>query len=103
MIPLQKDLHSFIPLCQEASLCENSMGWNKQIGIKAFVSVSTADRAEYIRGEEEAQCKSKRSKGFVESSPPSHHAQRSPSTSTHGSGYGGTLDIGTNISLRSRR
>ena len=60
------------------------------------------DRAKYIREEEEAQYKYKRSKGFLEPNPPSHHAQRSPSTSTHGSGYGGTPGTRANISLRLR-
>ena len=59
--------------------------------------MSATDRA---REDKEAKYKSKISKGFLESYPPSHHAQRSPSTSTHGSGYGGTP--GPNISLRRR-
>ncbi len=36
----------------------------KQIGIKTCAAVSTADRAKYIREEEEAQYKSKKSRGF---------------------------------------
>jgi hypothetical protein len=60
--------------------------------------VSQQQRAKYIREEEEAQYKSKKSKGFFEHSSQSH-AQRTPSASSHGSGYGGT---GTNISLRRR-
>ena len=71
---------------------------DKNIGIKTCVSVSATDRAKYIREEENAQYKSKRSKGFLEPYPPSLHAQRSPSTSIHGSGYGGTPSTTTNIS-----
>lgn len=63
--------------------------------------MSATDRAKYIREEEEAKYKSKNSKGFSEQSSQSHqHAQRTPSASSHGSGYGGTLS--PNISLRHR-
>jgi len=77
------------------------MAWdgNKQIGIKTCGSVSQQRSSKYIREEEEAQYKSKRSRGDFEDdtiSPPSHKL-RTPSTSTLCSGYGGT---GTNIPLR---
>jgi len=39
------------------------MGW--RIGIKACTAVSAADRAKYIREEEEAQYRSKKIKGFL--------------------------------------
>jgi len=54
----------------------------KQIGIRTCDKVSTADRAKYIKEEEDAQYKAKRSRGFFESS------QRTPSASSQGSGYG---------------
>jgi len=65
------------------------MAWDrdKQIGIKTCVSVSQAQRAKYIREEEEAQYKSKRSKGDFEhdTTSPQSHRLRTPSTSTHSS------------------
>ena len=62
---------------------------NKQLAIKTCTGVSAVERAKYIREEEEAQYKSKRSKGFFEPSSQSH-AQRTPSASSQGNGYGGT-------------
>jgi len=56
---------------------------DKQIGIKTY-----AAEAKYTREEEEAQYKSKKSKGFFEPSSQSQ-AQGTPSTSSQGSGYGG--------------
>ena len=41
---------------------------DKQIGIKTCATMSIADRAKYIREEEEAQYKSKKPKGFFEPS-----------------------------------
>lgn len=81
-------------------LC-GKMPWdgNKQVGIKTCVSVSTQQRAKYTREEEEAQYRSKRSKGDIEHDSPQSHRQRTPSTPSHGSEYGG---IGTNIPLRHR-
>jgi len=66
---------------------------DKQIGIKTCPAVSAADRAKCIREEEEAQCKSKKSRGFFEPSSQSQ-AQRTPSASSQGSGYGGTRSSG---------
>eukprot|EP00253_Pinus_taeda_P002348 PITA_02348 len=62
---------------------------DKQIGIKTCAAVSAANKAKYITEEEEAQYKSKKSRGFFEPSSQSQ-AQRTPSTSSQGSGYGGT-------------
>ena len=61
----------------------------KQIGIKTCDKVSTADRAKYIKEEEDTQYRTKRSRGFFEPISPS---QRTPSASSQGSGYrhGGT-------------
>eukprot|EP00253_Pinus_taeda_P036712 PITA_36712 len=75
--------------------------WNgdKQTGIKTCTGVSAVKRTKYIREEEEAQYKSKRSNGFFEPSSQSH-PQKTPSTSSYGSGYGGTRS--PNISLRRR-
>eukprot|EP00253_Pinus_taeda_P025103 PITA_25103 len=64
-------------------------GGDKQIGIKTCTGVSAANRAKYIREEEESQYKSKKSKDFFEPSSQSH-AQRTPLGSSQGSGYGGT-------------
>ena len=75
----------------------------KNLGIKICVSVPTTEREKYRKEEEVSLQRSKRSKGFIDSyapSGPSHYGQRSPSTSTHGSGYGGTP--GPKISLRRR-
>eukprot|EP00253_Pinus_taeda_P034313 PITA_34313 len=72
---------------------------DKQIGIKTCTVVLATDRAKYIREEEEAQYKSKKSKGFFEPSSQSH-ALKTLSASSHGSGYGGTRS--PNISLRHR-
>ena len=71
-------------------LC-GKMPWDgdKQIGIKTCTGVSAAGRAKYIREEEEAQYKSKKSRGFFEPSSQSQ-AQRTPSASSQGNGYGGT-------------
>eukprot|EP00253_Pinus_taeda_P019326 PITA_19326 len=64
---------------------------DKQIGIKTCPAVSAADRAKDIREEEEAQYKSKKSRGFFE---PSSQSQRTPLASSRGSGYGGTASSG---------
>jgi len=81
-------------------LC-GKMPWDgdKQVGIKTCVSVTTQQRAKYIREEEETEYKSKRSKGDFEHDSSQSHRQRTPSTFSYGSGYG---DIGTNIALRRR-
>eukprot|EP00253_Pinus_taeda_P025012 PITA_25012 len=73
-------------------LCgKRSWDGDKQIGIKTCPVVSAANRAKYIREEEEAQYKSKKSRGFFE---PSSQSQRTPSASSQGSGYGGTGSSG---------
>ena len=63
-------------------LCEKRP-WDgdKQIGTKTCAGVSAADRAKYIREEEEAQYKSKKSRGFFEPSSQSQ-AQRTPLASS---------------------
>ena len=86
--------------CARKHLCgKRPWDGDKQIGIKTCVGVSVAERAKYIREEEEAQYKYKKSKGFFEPSSQSH-AERTPSASSHGNGYGGTGS--PNISSRRR-
>eukprot|EP00253_Pinus_taeda_P002041 PITA_02041 len=67
------------------------MPWDgdKQIGIKTCTGALAADRAKYIREEEEAQYKSKKSKGFFDPSSISHSQRTSPASS-QGNGYEGT-------------